>query len=104
MLRHFLSKFIRWVCNIFRKPTGQTGSISGRVTDQAGAGVQGAQVTATNAAHQGFGPVVTDADGCYRISNLTRATYTVSVQAPAGFQNPARFDFRSGNRSRGCRD
>jgi len=69
----------------------QPGSISGQVTDQAAQpqGIPNAQVTATNdqsgAQEQ---PVMTDAQGNYRIPNLAAGNYTVNVQAPAGFQNP----------------
>ena len=67
----------------------QPGSISGQVTDQAGAGVQGAQVTATDAAGAVSPAVATDANGDYKIPNLAPGAYTVAVVAPAGYQNPA---------------
>lgn len=64
-------------------------SIQGRVTNQAGVGVSGAQVRATNANNQDFGPVATDANGNYTIGGLAAGAYTVSVKAPAGFLDPA---------------
>lgn len=63
-------------------------SILGRVTDQAGAGIQGLQVTATDA-NNAPTQAPTDANGNYVIANLAAGAYTVSLQAPPGFQNPA---------------
>ena len=57
------------------------GSILGRVTDPAGAGVAGAQVTATQ---QGTGfsrAATTDPDGLYVIPSLQPAVYTLTVEA-----------------------
>lgn len=57
------------------------GSILGRVTDPAGAGVPGAQVTATQ---QGTGfsrAATTDPDGFYVIPSLEPAVYTLTVEA-----------------------
>ena len=57
------------------------GSITGRVTDPAGASVAGAQVTAT---HEGTGfsrTATTDNEGLYVIPSLQPATYTLIVEA-----------------------
>lgn len=63
------------------------GSISGRVTDGAGAGVQAAQVTASNAAGVDLPTVQTDANGDFTITEVPPGQYTINVLA-AGFQNP----------------
>jgi hypothetical protein len=56
-------------------------SIQGRVTDQASAGIQGIQVTATDAQNQATN-AQTDAGGNYAIANLQAGAYNVSVQLP----------------------
>jgi len=65
-------------------------SIQGRVTNQAGAGLGGAQVKARDANNQDFGPVATNANGNYTIAGLVAGggIYTVSVKAPLGFADP----------------
>lgn len=62
------------------------GSISGTVTDVQGHAVQGAQVTATDAAGNVSPFVQTQRDGTYQILNLAAGAYTVDIQI-AGFQN-----------------
>ncbi|HKV61283.1 MAG TPA: TonB-dependent receptor [Candidatus Acidoferrum sp.] len=57
------------------------GSITGRVTDPAGASVAGAQITATQEG-TGFSRTATsDAEGLYVIPSLQPATYTLTAEA-----------------------
>src|SRR5262245_3034407 len=72
-------------------PLTQAGSISGRVTDQSGAGVNGARVKAIDARDQEAGSFVTGPGGDYKIADLAPGEYTVSVTAPSGFQAPQPF-------------
>src|SRR5207249_1496067 len=55
--------------------------IAGTVTDQSGAVVSGAKVTATNQATGVSRNTVTGGSGYYRISGLTPGTYTVVVES-----------------------
>jgi hypothetical protein len=57
-----------------------TGTIEGRVRDQAGAGITGATVTAI--ASRSPSAVVTDSQGRYTIANLPPGTYKVRAEAP----------------------
>jgi hypothetical protein len=57
------------------------GDIAGTVTDQAGARVVGAQVTATDTATQQSASATTDAQGHYKISGLSAGTYMVAATA-----------------------
>jgi hypothetical protein len=61
-----------------------TGSISGQVTDQSGAVIVGASVTAENAATSVKTSAQTNGSGIYTIRFLPIGTYTVTVEA-AGF-------------------
>jgi len=62
-----------------------TGSIFGVVTDQSGAAIAGAQVTARSST-QGFTRVaVSSSTGSYTLSEMPIGTYTVTIQAP-GFE------------------
>jgi hypothetical protein len=61
-----------------------TGSISGQVTDQSGAVIVGAKVTAENAATSVKSSAQTNGSGIYTIRFLPIGTYTVTVEA-AGF-------------------
>ena len=61
------------------------GSITGRVTDAAGAVVPGAQVAVTNAATNTSTWATTDEAGAYTVLFLTPAKYDVMVEAP-GFK------------------
>lgn len=61
------------------------GSLVGTVTDQTGAVVPGASVTATSAATGASRQGTTDAAGFYSISNLLEGTYNLSVSA-SGFK------------------
>src|SRR5579864_6620453 len=58
-----------------------TGSISGQVTDQSGAVIVGATVTAENAATSVRTTAQTNASGVYTIRFLPVGTYTVTVEA-----------------------
>jgi len=64
------------------------GSISGRVANNKGVGVGGAQVKATDGQNNVAGQAVTDANGSYSIKNLAAGAYAVSAQAPLGFKDP----------------
>src|SRR5688572_18817710 len=66
-----------------------TGTISGRVTDQAGLGVPGATVTATSPNLQGERTVVTSEFGDYAIPLLPPGDYTLTFVL-SGFQNVMR--------------
>jgi hypothetical protein len=57
------------------------GSITGRVTDPAGASVAGAQVTATQEGTGFSRTATTDNEGLYVIPSLQPATYTLTVEA-----------------------
>jgi hypothetical protein len=57
------------------------GSITGRVTDPAGASVAGAQVTATQEGTGFSRTATTDSEGLYVIPSLQPATYTLTVEA-----------------------
>src|ERR1051326_6134050 len=66
--------------------TAQTLSgVSGTVTDQSGAVVPGARVTATNDATGVVSSAVTNSAGLYIITDLIAGTYTVKVEK-AGFE------------------
>lgn len=56
-----------------------TAAVTGRVTNQQGAPVQGASVVATNVATGAGGRVVTRADGRYLISGLQPGAYRIQV-------------------------
>ena len=60
---------------------GTTGQISGTVTDQTGAVIGGATVTATNKATSTSRQVVTNGDGFYSIQALPAGAYTVAVSS-----------------------
>ena len=57
------------------------GSITGTVTDQSGAAVVGAQVTALARQTGASATAITDASGIYRFSALLADTYTVTINA-----------------------
>ena len=61
------------------------GSLSGTVTDQSGAAVPGATVTATNKESRRARSVATGVDGAYRILDLDPGRYLVVVEL-SGFQ------------------
>jgi hypothetical protein len=70
---------------------GQTanGTITGTVTDPAGAVIAGAPIQAKNAATGAVYPVATSATGNYTLSELPVGTYEISVTAP-GFKKATR--------------
>jgi outer membrane receptor protein involved in Fe transport len=70
-----------------RTASAQTiyGSISGVVTDQQGAAVPGAKVTATNAATGAAREAITNQEGLYRVAGLPIGSYSVKVEK-TGFQ------------------
>src|ERR1044072_4081713 len=61
----------------------RTTALRGQVTDQLGAVVVGATVTATDAGGKRT-TTQTDGNGAYRFDNLTPGSYNVSIQ-PQGF-------------------
>ena len=62
-----------------------TASITGRVTDQSGAAVANAKVTATSVERGTLSPTTTNADGYYSLPFLPVGAYNVKVEN-AGFQ------------------
>ena len=64
---------------------GETGRISGAVTDQTGGAIGGAAVTVTDVARGQARNLMTDASGQYTAPNLIPGMYTVQATA-AGFQ------------------
>lgn len=64
---------------------GASADLTGTVTDQTGAGVPNAKVTATDPANGLERSVMTDEHGFYRVSGLPPSSYKVSVEH-AGFQ------------------
>jgi Carboxypeptidase regulatory-like domain len=67
---------------------GASADLTGTVTDQTGAGVPNAKVTATDRANGLERSVMTDEHGIYRVSGLPPSSYRVSVEH-AGFQTEA---------------
>jgi hypothetical protein len=65
--------------------TGTTGQISGNVTDQSGAAIPGATVTATSNSTGAKRSAQTSGDGNYSIVNIDIGVYKVSVSG-AGFK------------------
>ncbi len=62
-----------------------TGAISGSVTDQQGAVVPNASVTATNTGTNNATTVSTASDGSYRVTSLQPGVYRVTTAAVSGF-------------------
>jgi outer membrane receptor protein involved in Fe transport len=67
-----------------------TGTIEGLVTDSNGAVIPAVTITATSPNLIRAQSVTTDNDGRYRILNLPPGSYTVTVEAMAGFARIAR--------------
>jgi hypothetical protein len=74
--------------NFHPTAVAEMGSISGRVTDNTGTGIENAQVHAISEAGIISPTTQTSANGDYTITNLFPTTYRVMVRA-AGFQDPA---------------
>ncbi|MDX6303232.1 MAG: hypothetical protein QOI77_201 [Blastocatellia bacterium] len=70
--------------------TSTTGTIEGFVTDTNGAVVPAVTITATSPNLIRAQSATTDNDGRYRILNLPPGSYTVTVEATAGFARMAR--------------
>src|ERR1700730_6853640 len=62
-----------------------TASITGQITDQSGAPIPGAKVTATDTQRGTLYTTTTNAEGRYSLSNLAVGTYNVKVENQ-GFQ------------------
>jgi Carboxypeptidase regulatory-like domain len=76
------------ICILSLSAFGQgrvTGTITGIVTDQTGAVIQGSKVTAVNIATNFKQETVTGADGYYRIDLLPVGTYNITTEA-TGFK------------------
>jgi hypothetical protein len=65
---------------------GDSGSLSGTITDPSGASIPKGNVTALDATHGVRVTVAVDANGQYRFSNLPPGIYDVTTQTP-GFQS-----------------
>lgn len=88
MLRALFSSLLVLLISLIFVPAmwGQYGSsLQGVVTDQSGAVIAGATVTATNEATGVARASTTNGDGVYRISALSAGTYTVKIEA-TGFK------------------
>ena len=86
MQRHILKRFILWcaaVAALCAPAMAQTvtGNISGTVTDQTGAVIPAAKVTATNIATSVPTSVVTNNNGIYNLRFLQVGQYTVTIEA-----------------------
>jgi len=57
-----------------------TASITGRITDQAGAVLPGVAVTVTNTATGASRNTITNAEGLYTVPALLAATYNIKVE------------------------
>src|SRR5215831_1074513 len=68
---------------------GNTGNISGTVTDPTGAAVPGAAVTGTNAATGATAKTTTNEQGAYALPSLLAGSYRISV-SKSGFRSEAR--------------
>ncbi len=74
---------------------GQTASLSGRITDESGAIVQGAAVTLSDA--KGVQAAVSRPDGTYSFSRLAPGDYLITASAPQlSFPTPATLKVRAG--------
>jgi hypothetical protein len=77
----------------------QSGSLHGQVTDQNGAIVVGAKVTAHGSSEQ-VKTATTDSGGVYSFANLPAGDYTVDASAPSLIlQEPVKITLRSGSQT-----
>jgi hypothetical protein len=76
--------FAMWMCVPIAMAQTVTGSITGTITDPAGAVIPGAEIVAHNVGTGVDSPTTTNSTGFYRIEFLPIGTYKVSVKA-AGF-------------------
>ena len=85
------SLFVTWVLTLTFVAFGQSdrGTITGTVSDPAGAVVASAPVEAKNTATGAVYPVATSGTGNYTLSQLPVGTYEISVTAP-GFKKAVR--------------
>src|SRR5579871_802942 len=60
---------------------GATGIITGNVTDQSGAAIIGAKVTATNTGTGIANSMTTNETGAYRFVDVPTGEYTIAVEA-----------------------
>ncbi len=84
-----MSKLMRqaalFICTAIALLAQNTGTISGTITDPAGAVMAGAKVTLTNQATGGLRETETNTEGSFVITPLNPATYKLTVEAP-GFR------------------
>jgi len=89
MRKYFFIVLALLLCGVLPAGVAQAqtinGSISGVVTDQQGAAVSGARITATNAATGAARAAFTNQEGLYRIAGLPIGAYSVKVEQ-TGFQ------------------
>lgn len=89
MRKYFFIVLAPLLCGVLSSSAAQAqtiyGSISGVVTDQQGAAIHGAKVTATNAATGAAREAFTNQEGLYRIAGLPIGAYSVKVEQ-TGFQ------------------
>ncbi|HMK29479.1 MAG TPA: carboxypeptidase-like regulatory domain-containing protein, partial [Terriglobales bacterium] len=78
---------------------GETGSISGTVTDPSGAVVTGAKVEARNANTGALRSTVTNASGLYTFTNLLPGPYEVTVEASGFAKERATIQVSVGSRN-----
>ena len=81
MKRNVLIAFVAFLFAPLSSHAQGLGSILGRVTDPAGAGVAAAQVTATQEGTGFSRAASTDTDGFYVLPSLQPATYSLTVEA-----------------------
>ncbi|MFZ0886660.1 MAG: carboxypeptidase regulatory-like domain-containing protein, partial [Candidatus Acidiferrales bacterium] len=88
----FIGVLVLMICSLPAVPAahaqgvGDSGSLSGTITDPSGALIPKGSVTALDATHGVTVTVALDANGQYRFSNLPPGIYDVTTQIP-GFQS-----------------
>jgi Carboxypeptidase regulatory-like domain/TonB dependent receptor len=85
----FASVLLAWTCPVWAQQSIEYASISGRITDQSGAAVGGAQVTARHAQTNLTAAAVSDQHGRFRFPYLRVGTYEIAVRQ-TGFRDAAR--------------